>query len=47
MCGIAGLVDFRGQSTKENLQKMTDVLFHRGSDDGGYFLKVLSNRKWA
>lgn len=39
MCGIAGLVDFRRQSSKENLQKMTDVLFHRGPDDGGYFFE--------
>lgn len=39
MCGIAGFVDFRGQSNKENLQKMTDVLFHRGPDDGGYFFE--------
>lgn len=39
MCGIAGLVDFRRQSNKENLQKMTDVLFHRGPDDGGYYFE--------
>lgn len=39
MCGIAGLVDFRRKSSNENLQRMTDVLFHRGPDDGGYFFK--------
>jgi asparagine synthase (glutamine-hydrolysing) len=39
MCGIAGLVDIQRQSRKENLQKMTDVLFHRGPDDGGYFFE--------
>lgn len=41
MCGIAGFVDFRHQSNVENLQKMTDVLFHRGPDDGGYFFEGL------
>ena len=39
MCGLAGLVDFRGQSSKETLQKMTDVLLSRGPDDGGYFFE--------
>ena len=39
MCGIAGLVDFRRQSNLETLKKMTDVLFHRGPDDGGYFFE--------
>lgn len=37
MCGIAGLVDFRGASSLDIIKKMTDVLFHRGPDDGGYF----------
>ena len=36
MCGIAGFVDFRKQSTKATLQEMTDVLHHRGPDDSGY-----------
>lgn len=39
MCGIAGLVDFRQQSNLDILKKMTDVLFHRGLDDGGYFFE--------
>lgn len=39
MCGIAGLVDFRQKSNLEALKKMTDVLFHRGPDDGGYFFE--------
>lgn len=39
MCGIAGLVDFRRKTNFEHLQKMTDVLFHRGPDDGGYFFE--------
>lgn len=39
MCGIAGLVDFSFQSKIENIQSMTDVLYHRGPDDGGYFFE--------
>lgn len=39
MCGLAGLVDFRGQSDIEILRKMTDRLYHRGPDDGGYFFE--------
>lgn len=39
MCGIAGLVDFGRQSNLETLKTMTDVLFHRGPDDGGYFFE--------
>lgn len=39
MCGIAGLVDFSKSSSSEVLKKMTDVLLHRGPDDGGYFFE--------
>jgi asparagine synthase (glutamine-hydrolysing) len=39
MCGIAGLVDFGRQSNLDTMKKMTDVLFHRGPDDGGYFFE--------
>lgn len=39
MCGIAGLVDFTRKSNLDILKKMTDVLFHRGPDDGGYFFE--------
>lgn len=39
MCGIAGLVDFSGHSDLNALKKMTDVLFHRGPDDGGYYFE--------
>ncbi|MEZ9678490.1 asparagine synthase (glutamine-hydrolyzing) [Vibrio splendidus] len=39
MCGIAGLIDFRCKSNIENLKDMTDTLYHRGPDDGGYFFK--------
>ncbi|MEZ9566559.1 asparagine synthase (glutamine-hydrolyzing) [Vibrio artabrorum] len=39
MCGIAGLIDFRCESNVGNLKDMTDTLYHRGPDDGGYFFK--------
>lgn len=40
MCGIAGFVDFRSQSSSEVLKSMTDALYHRGPDDCGYTLEV-------
>jgi asparagine synthase (glutamine-hydrolysing) len=40
MCGIAGLVDLRHQSNFDALKRMTDVLFHRGPDDGGHFFET-------
>lgn len=36
MCGIVGFIDFDKRSDKQSLQKMTDVLHHRGPDDSGY-----------
>ncbi len=36
MCGIVGFIDFNKKSTLNTLQKMTDVLHHRGPDDSGY-----------
>ncbi|HHR6146877.1 TPA: asparagine synthase (glutamine-hydrolyzing) [Providencia alcalifaciens] len=39
MCGIAGLIDFNNKSNIRTLQKMTDILFHRGPDDSGYFFE--------
>ena len=36
MCGIVGFIDFNKRSDKQTLQKMTDVLHHRGPDDSGY-----------
>ena len=36
MCGIAGFIDFNKKSDKQTLQKMTDILHHRGPDDSGY-----------
>lgn len=41
MCGITGLIDFKHQSNLDILQKMTNSLFHRGPDDGGYFYEEL------
>jgi asparagine synthase (glutamine-hydrolysing) len=38
MCGLAGFVDFNKRSLKTQLEKMTDVLMHRGPDDSGYKL---------
>ncbi len=37
MCGIAGLVDFRGD-TRGALQRMCDAMAHRGPDDEGFFI---------
>lgn len=39
MCGIAGLIDFNNKSNIRTLQKMTDILFHRGPDDSGYYFE--------
>lgn len=39
MCGISGLVDFKRQSDLDTLQEMTNILSHRGPDDGGYFFE--------
>ncbi|NOQ50037.1 MAG: asparagine synthase (glutamine-hydrolyzing) [Mycoplasmataceae bacterium] len=36
MCGITGFIDFNKKSNLDTLQKMTDVLHHRGPDDSGY-----------
>ena len=36
MCGIAGIIDFRGQSVeRDTLQRMQAALAHRGPDDNG------------
>ncbi|MBS1734689.1 MAG: asparagine synthase (glutamine-hydrolyzing) [Bacteroidetes bacterium] len=36
MCGIAGFIDLKNNSSKDLLIKITDVLTHRGPDGGGY-----------
>jgi len=43
MCGIAGFCDFNKKSDKKTLEKMTDVLHHRGPDDSGYVFFEYSN----
>ena len=38
MCGIAGIVDFKGNSIDNSLLKaMCDAMVHRGPDDEGYY----------
>ncbi|MDO9513378.1 MAG: asparagine synthase (glutamine-hydrolyzing) [Elusimicrobiota bacterium] len=40
MCGICGIVNFKGEPIKaEVLKKMNNLLVHRGPDDEGYFIK--------
>ena len=38
MCGIAGIIDLRGQREPDRgaLERMTDRIFHRGPDEDGY-----------
>ncbi len=43
MCGIAGFIDFSQKSSNDILEKMTDVLHHRGPDDSGYFFDTEEN----
>lgn len=39
MCGIAGIIELRGEKIDpEILKSMTDVIRHRGPDDEGYVL---------
>ena len=38
MCGIAGIIDFKGRGISgEDLRAITECLAHRGPDDTGYF----------
>ena len=43
MCGIAGYCDFKNKYAPEVIQRMTDVLGHRGPDDKGYQIIENSN----
>jgi asparagine synthase (glutamine-hydrolysing) len=43
MCGIAGFIDFRNQTSEGILKKMTDSLIHRGPDADGIFFKKDNN----
>ena len=39
MCGICGIINFNGEkATKDQLQKMTNGMVHRGPDDEGIFI---------
>ena len=38
MCGIAGIVDHRGQIAAETVVRMRDTLIHRGPDDMGLWM---------
>jgi asparagine synthase (glutamine-hydrolysing) len=41
MCGITGFVDFNGHDrtvARERIQRMSDVLLHRGPDEGGCYV---------
>ena len=35
MCGITGLIDFRKQSSEQELSDMTSAISHRGPDGEG------------
>ena len=37
MCGIAGLIGFKGDANK-SVQKMNERMIHRGPDDGGIYI---------
>jgi asparagine synthase (glutamine-hydrolysing) len=50
MCGIAGAVDLTGATTVgfEIVRRMAEVIFHRGPDEDGYFLRpgvAMANRR--
>src|SRR3989304_471107 len=38
MCGIAGIVDFSGSSSKDTLDGMLGEIVHRGPDSGGSYI---------
>lgn len=51
MCGICGVVYFDGRTvTQGEIERMTDVIVHRGPDSGGFYLDAsvgLGNRRLA
>ena len=36
MCGVVGFCDFRKATSQKILERMTQVIAHRGPDDTGY-----------
>jgi asparagine synthase (glutamine-hydrolysing) len=47
MCGIAGFIDFKSDSSLETLKKCTDALSHRGPDGSGYEILPTSEAQVA
>ena len=43
MCGITGIWDFKDKISPEVLERMTNVLAHRGPDDAGIFVDGKNN----
>ncbi|MCB0716366.1 MAG: asparagine synthetase B, partial [Chitinophagaceae bacterium] len=43
MCGIAGFIDFKNNSSKEMLNRMTAAVAHRGPDGQGLFFHTTPN----
>jgi asparagine synthase (glutamine-hydrolysing) len=43
MCGIAGFIDFKSNTGKTELIRMTDALTHRGPDSSGYHFNQTAN----
>ena len=43
MCGITGIWDFKNKISPELIEKMTNVLSHRGPDDAGIFIDSKNN----
>ncbi len=47
MCGITGFIDFKRETSMQDLHRMTDVLHHRGPDGSGYELVEKENYKFG
>ena len=43
MCGIVGVLHQRNRVDEEILQKMADVIYHRGPDDEGFYINENKN----
>ena len=43
MCGIAGFIDYKGATSREQLVAMTDSMTHRGPDGSGYSMWNTNN----
>ncbi len=48
MCGIAGWITSRsGAAAPETLRAMTDAIAHRGPDDSGHDVRMVTNDAWS